>query len=173
MEELDEILKKSIKAIDDKYFLLPLDGDEPVSRERVYCYELYHQLRKRWPNDCLYTLNGEVDKSGHPKFRGTDHSDVKPDFLIHKPGSMGGNHAVFEVKATGTPLARLKGDVQTLIGFQKDLGYDRSIYLFFGKKAIGPIVKELRILAKKDIWRIEVLWQCCAREEVQSIHIPA
>lgn len=59
-------LMKAIENMDVHYFQLPITGkEEPIYRERVYCYELYHQLRCML-GDCFpYKLNGEVDKSGH------------------------------------------------------------------------------------------------------------
>lgn len=65
MEQLDEILNHRTAAIDGEYFLLPIHGADPVHRERVYCYELYHQMRLRWPAT-HYRLNGEIDKGDHP-----------------------------------------------------------------------------------------------------------
>lgn len=99
MHELDQILVLATQSIREEYFQLPIDGrDKPVYRERVYCYELYHQMRRNWPNGSLFTLSGEVDKSGHPLIRGNGLDRAKPDFLVHVPGDMGGNHAVIEVK---------------------------------------------------------------------------
>lgn len=62
--------------------LLPvadLHGGEPLiqSRERVYAYELYRQLRSRWPA-WEYSLGEEVDKQGHPIARGEDLEGAKP-----------------------------------------------------------------------------------------------
>lgn len=66
MEQLTDILEQSTTHIDGLYMRLPVDGGEGQYRERVYCYELYHQMRSRWPSPCDYSLNGEVDKRGHP-----------------------------------------------------------------------------------------------------------
>jgi hypothetical protein len=49
MEELDKILQRATASIGREYFLLPIHGAPPVYRERVYCYELYHQMRLLWP----------------------------------------------------------------------------------------------------------------------------
>jgi hypothetical protein len=55
-------------------------GGLPAYRERVYCYELYHQMRRRWPLNCEYSLNGEVDKRGHPYLQARpDLRSVIPD----------------------------------------------------------------------------------------------
>lgn len=44
MQELPDLLIRATKAIEGGYFHLALAGGTPVYRERVYCYELYHQL---------------------------------------------------------------------------------------------------------------------------------
>nr|WP_298724321.1 hypothetical protein [uncultured Steroidobacter sp.] len=64
MHRFEAILQAATAAIDADYFLLPVSGREnPMYRERVYCYELYHQIRKYWAEDTRYTLAGEVDKA--------------------------------------------------------------------------------------------------------------
>jgi hypothetical protein len=53
MEQFTQILQDATAAIGDEYFLLPIEGADPVNRERVYCYELYHQMRLLWPKDSV------------------------------------------------------------------------------------------------------------------------
>lgn len=69
MQEVTQILGDATAAIASDFFLLPIHGGTSVYRERVYCYELYHQMRRLWPPDCPYRLNGEVDKRAHHTFR--------------------------------------------------------------------------------------------------------
>jgi hypothetical protein len=69
MEQFTQILREATAAIPPEYFLLPIHGGDSVYRERVYCYEFYHQMRRLWPPDCPYRLNGEVDKRSIPTFR--------------------------------------------------------------------------------------------------------
>jgi hypothetical protein len=58
-------LGESIKAIKKCYFQVEVNEQEPMWRERVYCYELYHQLRCRMEKLKFsnYTLHGEIDKN--------------------------------------------------------------------------------------------------------------
>jgi len=44
-EELTHVLQEATADITADNFYLNLDGGDPVYRERVYCYELYHQMR--------------------------------------------------------------------------------------------------------------------------------
>jgi len=60
------ILSAATAAIGHEYFHLAIAGGDPVYRERVYCYELYHRMRCLWPVETGFRLNGEVDKSAHP-----------------------------------------------------------------------------------------------------------
>ena len=100
MNELSAILGDAANAVSEAYFRLSIDGGDPVYRERVYCYELYHQMRLRWPTNTPFYLNGEIDKAAHPILRELGADFAKPDFLVHQPGHMSGNHAVIEVKTS-------------------------------------------------------------------------
>ena len=108
----DEFVKLLIEAtaeVVDPYFLLPVaNRKKGWYRERVYCYELYHQMRLRWPADCVYRLNGEVDKIGHPYFQ--DAAAPKPDLLVHQPGH-GNNYAIVEVKSCRVGVAGIRKDL--------------------------------------------------------------
>src|SRR5689334_12222656 len=97
MEQLDRVIQDATAAIDGEYFLLPVHGGDAVRRERVYCYELYHQMRLRWP-ETPFRLNGEIDKGGHPYFQAKG-GKPKPDLLVHVPGG-GDNCAVIEIKSS-------------------------------------------------------------------------
>ncbi len=126
MDELDGILAEAAAAVAHRYFFLPVDGTEPVYRERVYCYELYHQMRTRWPKNCPYSLNGEVDKRNHPYL---GEGARKPDFLVHVPGT-GDNDAAIEVKGPGATAVGIRKDIGTLLTFRQ--WYGRVIYLVYG-----------------------------------------
>jgi hypothetical protein len=132
MEQFTQILQDATAAIEPEYFLLPIHGAPSVYRERVYCYELYHQMRLLWPQPCPYRLNGEVDKSAHPYFQ--DGGEPKPDFLVHQPGT-GRNHAVIEVKPCRAAAAGIRKDIETLMRFRTEIGYERAIYVLYGGDA--------------------------------------
>src|SRR5689334_4096228 len=106
MNELTEILADATAHVGPEYFRLPIDGGGPLYRERVYCYELYHQMRLRWPLHGPFMLNGEVDKSAHPILSTLGASYAKPDLLVHGPGHMSRNYAIIEVKSL---MARREG----------------------------------------------------------------
>jgi hypothetical protein len=117
------------------YFRLPvLNMETPEFRERVYCYELYHQLRTTISPNWPYELDGEVDKAGYPN---GNVRDKKPDLIIHAPGT-NNNLAVVEVKAiknaSGPCAIRsgLKKDLDTINTFIETLRYYRGIILLYG-----------------------------------------
>ena len=131
--DIDGLLASATERIGTSYFQLPIDGHEvPIYRERVYCYELYHQMRSAWPEDSEFTLGGEVDKSGHPLIRGNNLDRVKPDLLIHIPGNMGSNHTVIEIKPIKCDPAGISKDLSTLTAFRRHAEYKRAVYLFYG-----------------------------------------
>jgi hypothetical protein len=68
LDLLRSLLANATARIAPDYFLLPVadvDGGEPLVqyRERVYAYELYHQLRLTWPDQWPYSLASEIDKT--------------------------------------------------------------------------------------------------------------
>jgi hypothetical protein len=83
--KFETCLKDSVKEFPREYFLLPVyyfGAVAEVSRERVYAYELYHQLRNRLGNDFTpFILSGEVDKRMHILFRNHAHLNLsKPTY---------------------------------------------------------------------------------------------
>lgn len=104
-----------------------------IVRERVFCYELYHQIRclqtKR--NEIELTLNGEIDKRGHVAFAQEDQKN--PDFVFHIPGEMIGNTIVLEVK--GRPdnsyKENCKKDFETIYCFIKKYHYKLGLFILY------------------------------------------
>jgi hypothetical protein len=84
MHELTELLEEATQRVPAMYFQIALDGGDPIYRERVYCYELYHQLRCVWPPDTDFYLNCELDKAAHPILRKLGADFAKPDLLVHR-----------------------------------------------------------------------------------------
>lgn len=148
MNELTGILKSATAAIEPTYFHLNIDGGDYVFRERVYCYELYHQMRINWPLESQYFLNGELDKSAHPVLRELGAGQAKPDLLVHTPGSMSNNHAIIEVKHS-TAAKGIRKDLETLDLFVRRVGYIRAIYLIYGYEANAKGVERIEKLADR------------------------
>jgi len=158
MEELSSILRKATEAIEADYFHLHIDGGAPVYRERVYSYELYHQMRARWPIECLFRLNGEVDKRAHPILRQRGVGALQPDLLVHGPGSMNRNHAIIEIKSSDAGTGGIRKDLTTLATFMNSVNYERAIYLIYGSEINQALLARIvRISQNVDrLPRIEV-----------------
>jgi hypothetical protein len=138
MQRFSQLFEAASASVPAEYFQLPIDGQEdPIYRERVYCYELYHQLRAIWPKTSRFSLAGEVDKSGHPLIRGNGLDNCKPDFLVHIPGDMGGNFAIIEVKPIRAQAAAIQKDIEILSSFVIYAQYERAMYLFYGRPSDG------------------------------------
>jgi hypothetical protein len=147
MQELSQLLADATQAIEPAYFRLNIDGGDPVYRERVYCYELYHQMRMLWPPNCPYYLNGEIDKAAHPVLTQLGAGFAKPDFLVHTPGYMSGNQAVIEVKCARAGIAGIQKDVKTLSTFINKVGYERAIYLIYGDECDDRLINRVKLAA--------------------------
>ena len=132
-----------------------------VYRERIYCYELYHQLRKKWPNNATLILHGEYDKSGSQFFAGLSVNGAKPDFLIHTPGQINANLLAMEVKPITAQNDKIKSDLKKLTGMLKEAYFSHAIFLIFGngsKKKAGQILSgelEWQFDSRIEIWAHE------------------
>ena len=93
MEYLSYVIE-ALNRIEQQYIRLPaIHKASGLIRERVFCYEFYHQMRCVIPPDREVVINGEIDKRGYPAF-----NKENPDFAFHIPGSNAGNAVVCEVK---------------------------------------------------------------------------
>lgn len=147
MEELDDVLRAATAAVDHTYFTLSIAGGEAVFRERVYCYELYHQMRAVWPKGCHYMLTGEVDKRAHPILKELEADGKQPDLLVHRPGSMDDNFAIIEVKHSAV-IGGIQKDVHTLDLFVRKVRYQRAIYLVYGSYGTDETASKITTVAK-------------------------
>ena len=155
---MTNIIERAKAAVGAAYFQLAIDGGDPIYRERVYCYELYHQMRLVWPGGTEYCLNGEIDKAAHPILKQMGASHAKPDILIHKPGYMTGNHAIIEVKSSNAGAVGVKKDLDTLSLFKGKVGYQRAIYLIYGYESAAAAERVMNTANRlPDLERIE-LW---------------
>ena len=145
MHQLTEFLQEATKRVPHEYFRVRLDGGDPIYRERVYCYELYHRLRCLWPADTPFSLSGELDKAAHPILRELGADYAKPDLLIHQPGDMAGNDTIIEVKSSNVQRAGIRKDLKTLALFRTKVNYRRAIYLLFGDKALDAVKRVRRV----------------------------
>lgn len=149
-EKLKEFLialKEASRNIDEYYFKVAMANLKGYRfRERVYCYELYHQLRLALPTTFSYTLQGEMDKNGHPIIH-KEVGAVKPDFILHKQEPED-NLLVIEVKPlNNTNKSQIKKDLDTLTKFlDLDMSYYRAIHLIYGslKRKDGGISKVIK-----------------------------
>lgn len=127
-----EWLEEAGRRMGKHYFRLDVaGGEDSVYRERVYCYELYHQLRCTLGDSYPYKLDGEVDKNGHPIIRGALDAK-KPDLIVHVPGRMDRNLVVIEVKPVTVRMSKLREDLEKLKGFLDEARYHRAIMLIYG-----------------------------------------
>ena len=158
MHELTDLLRAATARIELPYFQVRLDGGDPIYRERVYCYELYHQLRCLWPAECGFYLNGELDKAAHPILKELGADYAKPDLLIHRPGYMCDNNTVIEVKSSNAQASGIEKDLKTLALFRTKVGYQRAIYLLFGfevdkaAERVHRVAQQLGDLPPIELW---------------------
>ena len=122
-----DILKKALSKVEAEYFK-PRTTYQPkgIVRERIFCYELYHQMRIS-PNNKL-SLHGEIDKSGHRDFL----KSLNPDFVFHAQTTHLANTLVIEVKGR-IVRKEIKKDFETLLFFvgHEDNPYQAGAFVLY------------------------------------------
>jgi hypothetical protein len=157
LDEITRLLLDASKEIHGDYFRLAVAGAaSTIFRERVYCYELYHQWRAIWPENSCYSICGETDKRKHPFVRGLHLTDKIPDFLVHCPGLMtsSDNLIVMEVKSHGSSPASILEDLAKLTGFRRSLvdacncpaNYQAAFFWLYGTSSAAWVDVNARIL---------------------------
>ena len=123
-----DLIKTALLQVEPVYFKL-ITNYKPsgIVRERVFCYELYHQIRKRMTGLDL-TINGEIDKRGHPDF--VPGGSKNPDFVFHKPGSNEDNTLVIEVKGKLKSDA-IENDFNKIITFIEEYNYKAGVFVLY------------------------------------------
>ncbi|MDE4541320.1 hypothetical protein [Thermoanaerobacterium sp. R66] len=155
--------KIALRKIKSIYINIPIFNNENkeviIHRERVYCYELYHQLRCQLNkiHNRNYVLFGEEDKRGvYTK----DELNKIPDFIIHIPGS-NYNLAIVEVKSIMAKTHDIIKDYNKIKDFIQYNNYKYGILLFFGEdnNKIPKAVHEIKSEIEKDGTRnIKLIW---------------
>ena len=146
--EIIEKIKKAAEKVTENYLKLTTTYEPSgIVRERVFCYELYHQLRLILGNSNMLTLNGEIDKRGHQDFKTEDRKN--PDFVFHIPGQHKGNTIVFEVKGNLITDGIIK-DFETIHTFVSSYQYQAGVFLLYNY-TLSDLLKELGDNLKKFI----------------------
>ena len=129
-----EFVLQAMNNVDDEYLNVKIAVDyvghkEVKRRERVYAYELYHQMRliqeQKFKSE--FTINGEIDKSGHKIIK----EPFNPDFVIHQQGKMGENFCVVELK-TINKKSGIQKDFHTITCMMHCYRYKIGIFAIAG-----------------------------------------
>lgn len=140
--------------------------------ERVFAYELYHQIRKQIDNKDGYYLNAEVYKN-NKVFKSIDNvKSCYPDLILHgEPGEINEDTQYFlcEIKMHGNAeLTQDLGKLSKLISSK--LGFKYYIFL-----CIGLTSNELqyKIIGQKDrqVYNGDILCICRKEENIEVFRL--
>lgn len=160
-EKIKEILKESINNIQEKFYkVTSLQIKNSIPRERIFCSELYHQLRLECES-YKFGVNFDISpKLLKDQSMGYNEMTNIPDFLFHKEG-IDSNFCVLEVE-TQLDKEKIQKDFETLSSFlngkNKLPPYKNGIFLIFGYS-----FEEFIILAKKmslNNYREDIIIMC-------------
>lgn len=124
------LIKEALNKIPDDYYKLGTTYKKKgIVRERVFCYELYHEIRCLQPENHILYLHGEIDKRGHIKFDKDDRKN--PDFVFHTPRNMKGNTLICEVKGIINNNSDILKDFKTIITFIEKYDYCAGVFILY------------------------------------------
>ncbi len=171
-----EQFKKALTMIEEKYIDISMyQLPDKRYRERVYCYELYHQLRKILTDDYKYMLDGELSKNAHPIIEKGIGAKI-PDFLIHYRSKMDHNLAIIEVKpikSVNDSISNLKDDLDKIIDFIEIAEYRYGIMLIYSNgfdEINDKIVKTFKETAKEHSENVFLMWHPGPNKEPEIIN---
>ncbi|RTQ50905.1 hypothetical protein EJV47_09840 [Hymenobacter gummosus] len=129
-----DLFRVALSRIESKYFDLQVAYKQNhIIRERIFCYELYHQLRALSQHLPL-TINGEPDKRFHDHINRLDWRN--PDFIVHKPGSWHDNTLICEVKGilNSKDTRGIFKDIQTLLIYTNKYKYKAGLFILYNHR---------------------------------------
>lgn len=142
------LIAQAANRVEASYFKVPVNyGIGLIVRERVFCYELYHQIRSIMNTEKSIfpgaEFHAEIDKGGNSFF-----DKQNPDFVLHVPGTNEYNTLVMEVKGKldSHSIQGIKKDFTTLNSFIILCNYKIGVFLIY-----NHTVQELMLRAKKHI----------------------
>ena len=100
--------------------------------ERVFSYELYHQIRKLMGDNCDYYLNAEIQKD-NKLFQCEIKNNCYPDLVLHKNPYFleDGQYFLCEIKTACNK--KLLSDLDKLTYFcNSNLGFNEYVFLCLG-----------------------------------------
>lgn len=134
IKKYENLITDAINNVSSNYYHISTTYKrEGIIRERVFCYELYHQIRliQEDKEELSLFFDAEIDKRGHCEFESMDRRN--PDFIFHARGDMSQNTIIMEVKgalSNGYKRKILK-DFDTLIIFIEKYNYEAGYFLLF------------------------------------------
>lgn len=140
------VVKSGLNNVGEEYYkVVTTYSDEGISRERVFAYELYHQIRMINNNSGL-VLHAEIDKRGHHDFKKKEQKN--PDFIFHVPGEYNLKSVVVELKVDLN--AGMKKDFETLDMFIRNFHYEYGIFIILNF-SVDEVKKEIQKINKEKI----------------------
>jgi len=136
-----DLIKLALSQVAPEFFRIRTTYNHVgIVRERVFCYELYHQIRSNMQENHALSIHGEIDKSGHHDFLQQDR--LNPDFVFHFPGTHEGNTLVVEVKGSLRDSKGLIKDFNTLLTFVGNYHYAAGVFILYNH-SINELIERI------------------------------
>lgn len=156
-------VKLGLNNVKKEYYrIITTYNPEGINRERVFAYELYHQIRMI-ENDSELILHGEIDKRGHVDFPAVEQRN--PDFIFHVPGEYNCKSVVVELKVDLN--GGIEKDFETLDMFIKNYSYSYGIFIIcnHSEEKVKKFIERIDVEKIENKDKIHILIKESAEKE--------
>lgn len=156
LSEFIDFLDEALSNVGEHYWVVHSAEDEFFLRERVFCYELYHQMRKIQDPDTAkdnikmrYPIFSKIDIYAEPDKRGwadlTAEEKKNPDFIFHEKESRN-NLVVMEVKCDiNGDFVKDFNTLRSYVGEKGHLKYKCGVFFLYGH-SMSEAVRKIKLL---------------------------
>lgn len=167
-----ETLKNALFSVDPSYYsvITPLEDSQYI--ERVFAYELYHQMRLRFPvkNGCVdsMVIHGEYRKALKFVPDLENERTVIPDLVVHQSQTLQNNLLAIEIKSSRYPKPKdIIADLDKLRYYSQRLRFDVTLLIMINSKFED-------VYFKNDADRNEIssILHSCGKVRIWNIDAP-
>jgi hypothetical protein len=159
------------RKIEPEFFRLSEHGlADQNYRTRVYCYELFHQLRCCVPHNNWHVLSHDVHRLHLPLFNRLFKRNI-PDFMLHVPTEVAPNLIVINVRPINSGSQVIEKEVATLKRFTTKSGGRQAISLIYGDGVhLDTFLSRFRNAALTD-GQLLVMWHRHRGESAELVRL--
>jgi hypothetical protein len=155
-----DLIQEAANKVPKSYLKVPTRSNPAgIVRERVFCYELYHQMRLGQGSEPFFVINGEIDNRGILEFRKENRKN--PDFIFYANHNIGLDTIAMEVKGKISSKGKIIEDFEKLLNWIYHEEYEFGVFLLYNYSLtefvniVGDLIAAY--YRENDAWKISII----------------